>query len=190
MLRAGELSSIDLFSFFPTGERDAIRIVAGPALASGQTIALSNESLTVWNKLFASTVSLSERAPSQTTTIAMAGARSAIRLSLRCSRAQKKREVTMAVSRRQLIKTAATFATAVGSAAFAVPVLADSITRTRMRSAAGVPVSKQDAQYQDQPKGEQRCSSCTNFQAPSACLVVEGTVTPNGWCKLFKAKSA
>jgi hypothetical protein len=79
---------------------------------SGQTIVLSNESLTVWNKLFRSTVLLSGGEPSQTITIAMADARCAIRLSLECLCARKKREVTMAVSRRHLIKTAAKIATA------------------------------------------------------------------------------
>ena len=95
----------------------------------------------------------------------------------------------MAVSRRHLIKTAATIATSVGSAAFAARVFAHSTTSASSRSAAGAPVSQQDAQYKDQPSGQQRCSMCANFQAPSACLVVVGTVSPNGWCKLFKAKS-
>jgi hypothetical protein len=98
-------------------------------------------------------------------------------------------EVIMAVSRRHLIKTAATIATSVGSAAFGARVLAHSTTSANSRSAAGAPVNKQDAQYQDQPNGQQRCSLCANFQAPSACMVVAGSVAPNGWCKLFKAKS-
>jgi len=50
-------------------------------------------------------------------------------------------------------------------------------------------LQKQDVQYQDQPKGQQRCSGCANFQAPSACRVVSGKVNPNGWCLLFKAKA-
>ena len=95
----------------------------------------------------------------------------------------------MAVSRRHLIKSAATIATSVGSAAFAARVFARSTTSAASRLAAGAPVSQQDAQYQDQPNGQQRCSLCTNFQAPSACLVVAGAVSLSGWCKLFKAKS-
>jgi hypothetical protein len=98
-------------------------------------------------------------------------------------------EAIMAVSRRHLIKTAATIATSAGSAAFAARVLAHSPSSANVRSAEGAQVDKQNAQYQDQPNGQQRCSLCANFQAPSACLVVTGTVSPNGWCKLFKAKS-
>jgi hypothetical protein len=102
---------------------------------------------------------------------------------------EKTLEVLMTVSRRHLIKTAATIATTVGSAAFAAHALARSTTSTNTRSAEGAQVNKQDAQYQNQPNGQQRCSLCANYQAPSACLVVAGSVTPNGWCNLFKAKS-
>jgi hypothetical protein len=94
----------------------------------------------------------------------------------------------MIVSRRRLMGAAATIAGAIGSAALTTRVLANA-NRTP-HFADGTPVSKQNAQYQDQPNGQQRCSACANFQAPSACLVVSGTVAPNGWCKLFKAKSA
>ena len=47
---------------------------------------------------------------------------------------------------------------------------------------------KEDVRYQDQPKGNQRCSGCKNFVGPSACKVVSGSVNPNGWCLLFQAK--
>lgn len=49
-------------------------------------------------------------------------------------------------------------------------------------------LQKQDVRYQDQPKGVQHCSGCANFQAPSGCKVVAGSVNPNGWCLLFSAK--
>jgi hypothetical protein len=49
-------------------------------------------------------------------------------------------------------------------------------------------ISKQEATYQEQPKGDQKCSGCQHFVAESStCKVVEGTVSPNGWCKLWVA---
>lgn len=49
---------------------------------------------------------------------------------------------------------------------------------------------KEDVRYQDQPKGNQRCSGCRNFVGPNACRVVTGSVNPNGWCLLYQAKSS
>ena len=43
--------------------------------------------------------------------------------------------------------------------------------------------------YQDKPKGTQRCDDCSLFLAPNACKVVDGTISPQGWCSLFSAKT-
>ena len=45
------------------------------------------------------------------------------------------------------------------------------------------------AKYQDHPQGQSKCSGCVQFQAPDACKVVEGKISPEGWCQLFAAKS-
>ena len=45
--------------------------------------------------------------------------------------------------------------------------------------------SKQQAGYQDSPNGIASCATCTLFVAPHACKVVDGTVNPDGWCKLY-----
>jgi hypothetical protein len=55
-------------------------------------------------------------------------------------------------------------------------------------SAAQEKVSKTDARYQTQPKGQQRCEICLNFQPPSQCRFVEGRISPEGWCRFFAAK--
>lgn len=94
----------------------------------------------------------------------------------------------MNISRRHLFHTTAITAATVVSAAI-VP-LAFAQTSPSGQASGASQVTKQAAQYQDQPNGQQRCSLCANFQAPSACLVVSGTVAANGWCKLFKAKSS
>jgi hypothetical protein len=46
-------------------------------------------------------------------------------------------------------------------------------------------MSKQQAEYQDSPKGIAMCSTCTLFVAPHSCKVVDGDVSPNGWCKVY-----
>jgi hypothetical protein len=44
---------------------------------------------------------------------------------------------------------------------------------------------KQAAEYQDTPKGILMCATCSLFQPPRSCKVVEGDVAPEGWCKAF-----
>lgn len=57
------------------------------------------------------------------------------------------------------------------------------------RLAATPQVTQAAAGYQTSPNGNQRCALCAHFQAPASCQVVQGTIVPNGWCKLFSAKS-
>lgn len=50
-------------------------------------------------------------------------------------------------------------------------------------------MSKEQVQYQEQPKGDQKCSTCNNFIAESnTCKLVEGQINPNGWCTLWVLK--
>lgn len=42
--------------------------------------------------------------------------------------------------------------------------------------------------YRPSPNGNQRCDNCANFQPPSECKVVDGAVSPSGWCILYRAK--
>lgn len=48
--------------------------------------------------------------------------------------------------------------------------------------------SQADAMYQTMPKGDQRCGLCSNFAPPNACKLVQGSISPNGWCQLFSPK--
>ena len=49
-------------------------------------------------------------------------------------------------------------------------------------------ISKQQAQYQSHPNGEKRCGNCTNFIATdNTCQLVEGNVSPEGYCTLWGA---
>lgn len=58
------------------------------------------------------------------------------------------------------------------------------------RRARAQKAPKSAVQYQDSPKGDQRCSGCIHFQAEQgACALVEGEILPDGWCALFSPKA-
>jgi hypothetical protein len=46
-------------------------------------------------------------------------------------------------------------------------------------------MAKQDVDYQDSPNGLQMCSTCSLFDPPTSCKIVEGVFSPNGWCKNY-----
>ena len=46
-------------------------------------------------------------------------------------------------------------------------------------------MTKARAEYQDTPNGIYSCGTCTLFEAPNACKVVEGEISNDGWCKAF-----
>ena len=46
-------------------------------------------------------------------------------------------------------------------------------------------ISKVAVNYQDHPDGDKRCDKCVQFQPPDACKVVEGTISPQGSCRIF-----
>ena len=47
-------------------------------------------------------------------------------------------------------------------------------------------ISQSVVKYQDSPKGEQKCSNCKLFTAPSSCQTVDGTISPDGWCSIYQ----
>jgi hypothetical protein len=75
---------------------------------------------------------------------------------------------------------------ALTSTALAFVVAADAAIA---RAGAQTKISPAVAKYQDRPKGQQSCAVCANFQPPNACKFVQGTISPNGWCQLFAAKT-
>lgn len=54
----------------------------------------------------------------------------------------------------------------------------------------GGKTSKATAKYQSKPNGTLKCANCNNFMAPDSCKVVEGKVSPDGWCILYAPKAA
>ncbi|HRP76718.1 MAG TPA: high-potential iron-sulfur protein [Rhodocyclaceae bacterium] len=52
--------------------------------------------------------------------------------------------------------------------------------------AAGGKLSQADARYQNSPNGDAMCGNCLHFVAESnTCRVVDGQVSPSGWCSLW-----
>jgi hypothetical protein len=55
----------------------------------------------------------------------------------------------------------------------------------RVRAQSDDKMTKARAEYQETPNGIYSCATCTLFVPPTACKVVEGEVSPDGWCKAF-----
>ncbi len=67
--------------------------------------------------------------------------------------------------------------TALGAAALAIGT---------GRALAQPKMTKQQSEYQDEPKGGiMMCGTCTLFIPPAECKVVEGFVAITGWCNAF-----
>ncbi|MGD0109109.1 MAG: hypothetical protein ABSC06_39050 [Rhodopila sp.] len=49
-------------------------------------------------------------------------------------------------------------------------------------------IAQAQVQYQPTPKDGNKCSTCVNFEAPAACKIVAGTISPEGWCVAFAPK--
>ena len=60
--------------------------------------------------------------------------------------------------------------------------------------AQGGKVSQATAKYQDKPHGTQQCDGCMQYipgKTPSSngtCKIVEGSISPKGWCMFFAPK--
>ena len=46
-------------------------------------------------------------------------------------------------------------------------------------------ISKKAVAYQDHPDGDKLCVKCAQFQPPDACKMVEGSISPQGSCRIF-----
>jgi len=82
----------------------------------------------------------------------------------------------LSVSRRRLLQGAAM--TVAGAAAVMAAI-----------GPAEAKMAQKAAAYQDTAKDGQSCASCTLFKAPSSCTLVDGTISPDGWCRFYSKKS-
>jgi hypothetical protein len=46
-------------------------------------------------------------------------------------------------------------------------------------------LTKAAARYQDHPNGYELCGGCPYFAFPGSCVLVEGQISPQGWCPMF-----
>ncbi len=58
-----------------------------------------------------------------------------------------------------------------------------------VRSAHAGKATKEAVAYQDTPNNGQSCADCQSFIEPSECDTVEGTVSPQGWCRIYIKQS-
>ncbi len=59
-----------------------------------------------------------------------------------------------------------------------------------VRAQAQEKIAQAMVQYQTSPKNGQQCSTCVNFEAPSSCKIVAGTILPGGWCVAYAPKES
>ena len=50
----------------------------------------------------------------------------------------------------------------------------------------GGKISKFEASYTDLAQGQDQCRVCKNYIHPNQCHIVEGFISPGGWCKHFE----
>jgi hypothetical protein len=81
-----------------------------------------------------------------------------------------------ALSRRTVVIRS--LACAAGAAASLAPV-----------KEAAAKMAQKAVEYQDTPKGDQQCSNCSLFQEPNSCTLVDGEISPAGWCKFWVKKT-
>lgn len=80
-----------------------------------------------------------------------------------------------------------------GAALIAGVAAAGALLRSPEAQASKAP--KATMMYQDKPHGNQRCDNCIHFvpgKTPTAdgtCAVVEGRISPHGWCVAYAPKA-
>ncbi len=55
--------------------------------------------------------------------------------------------------------------------------------------AAQTKMAQKAVGYQDTPKGKAQCDNCAQWQAPASCKLVDGVISPKGWCRVYAPKS-
>ncbi|MEO9131080.1 MAG: high-potential iron-sulfur protein [Sphingomonas sp.] len=80
------------------------------------------------------------------------------------------------VSRRSMLRLALA-----GSGVFIAAALPTS-------AIAGSKIAQKAVKYQATPKGKARCDNCRQWQSPAACKLVDGTISPSGWCSIYAPK--
>lgn len=59
---------------------------------------------------------------------------------------------------------------------------------TTYATAAQGKITKASAKYRGHPNSGQRCGQCVHYRFPLSCELVQGPISPFGWCRFFKPK--
>lgn len=51
-------------------------------------------------------------------------------------------------------------------------------------------LAQKAVKYQTTPNAGHQCDGCAQFVAPNSCKLVDGEITPTGWCLLWVKKPA
>jgi len=86
---------------------------------------------------------------------------------------------TSGSSRRAFIKTMGV------AAAAATCVRAASAKAQEYKPQEQKKLTQAAARYQAQAKGNESCGTCPYFVFPKSCVVVEGEISPSGWCPIY-----
>jgi len=85
---------------------------------------------------------------------------------------------TSGSSRRAFIKT-------MGVVAAAATCGAAAAKAQEYKPQAQKKLTQAAAHYQDHPKGNDSCGTCPYFVFPKSCALVEGEISPSGWCPIY-----
>ena len=83
------------------------------------------------------------------------------------------------LSRRSVLKSGALLAGA---------ILTASVVPSK-EALAQQKATKEAMKYQDKPDGDKQCSNCVQFVPPGSCKVVDGAVSPSGYCIVWVKKA-
>lgn len=79
--------------------------------------------------------------------------------------------------------------------AIILPSLAGVLISASVAPARAAKGSKTQFKYQDKPNGSKKCSNCTFYipgssaTANGTCKIVEGAISPNGYCIAWSGKA-
>lgn len=79
-------------------------------------------------------------------------------------------------ARRRILRSASGLAGALALSSFFAP--RDAIAQKKKKTQAQV-------EYQQTPKGKEKCENCSFWVKPNQCTNVEGPIVPEGWCNIW-----
>ncbi|HEY2658935.1 MAG TPA: high-potential iron-sulfur protein [Caulobacteraceae bacterium] len=56
-------------------------------------------------------------------------------------------------------------------------------------AAASTKMTQKATGYQDTPRGKAQCDNCAQWQPAASCKLVDGVISPTGWCRVYAPKS-